>query len=166
MSYYHFIVDLFYFDLHMHEAKLYTLWFIYIDKDSNNVLMCSISNMRFSDMTFTYCAITLLFSGTVSILWLPTCFKIILNLETNAFIQCVKEASDGASTDLVRDTRFPFSAAASGKPHELSHIKGNLDQIFLSVSHDDIQPLFSLSFLQDHVPQSCAWAGYVSPFAD
>lgn len=87
-------------------------------------------------------------------------------METSAFIHCVKEASDGASTDLVRNTRFPFSAAASGKPHELSHIKGNLDQIFLSVSHDDIQPLFSLSFLQDHVPQSCARAGCVSPFAN
>lgn len=86
-------------------------------------------------------AVTLLHSGTVSILW--WCVQNHFKYGNNTFIHCVKEASDGASTDLVRDTRFPFSAAASGKPHELSHIKGNLDQIFLSVSHDDIQPLFS-----------------------
>lgn len=122
----------------MYEAKLYTLWFIYTDKDSNNVLMCSISNMRFSNTTFTCGYFTAQWNSFHPLI--ADVSKIILN---NTFIHCVKEASDGASTDLVRDTRFPFSAAASGKPHELSHIKGNLDQIFLSVSHDDIQPLFS-----------------------
>lgn len=123
----------------MYEAKLYTLWFIYTDKDSNNVLMCSISNMRFSNTTFTllYCTVEQFPSSDCR------CVQNHFKYGNNTFIHCVKEASDGASTDLVRDTRFPFSAAASGKPHELSHIKGNLDQIFLSVSHDDIQPLFS-----------------------
>lgn len=161
MSYYHFIIDLYYFDLHMYEAKLYTLWFIYTDKDSNNVLMCSISNMRFSNTTFTllYCTVEQFPSSDCR------CVQNHFKYGNNTFIHCVKEASDGASTDLVRDTRFPFSAAASGKPHELSHIKGNLDQIFL-LFHTMTFSLSFLSFLQDHVPQSCAWVGCVSPFAN
>lgn len=142
----HFIIDLYYFDLHMYEAKLYTLWFTYIDNNSNNVLMCSVSNVRFSNMTFTcdYSTVEPFPSSDCR------CVQNILNMETNAFIHRVKEASDGASTGLGSDTRFPFSAAASGKPRAQSH-KTWIKSFFLF--HTMTFSLFS--FISAAEPAAC-----------
>lgn len=73
----------------MYEAKLYTLWFIYTDKDSNNVLMCSISNMRFSNTTFTCGYFTAQWNSFHPLI--ADVSKIILNMETTRLYIVLKK---------------------------------------------------------------------------